>query len=178
MKRLTLFPFATLFALAASSQFAAADPQSAFGLAPTSESLQPSQPAQAPQPSTGNPLIPEAVQPLEKAAADAAKQKDNQTVIEDDKLHKRVKIRQALTKAQRDPHLQAIMARAYKVDTDFEQRQIFIDYYNGLCALVLKIDPTLNKDDVEAMRKLYTGRYYEARIAPTVDPATFRKKQN
>jgi len=178
MKRLTLFPFALLFALAASSRLAAADPQGSFGLAPAApEPLQPSQSPQTPQPSSDVPLIPDGVQPADKAAA-AAAIKPNQTVLEDDNLHKRIKLRKALTKAQRDPGLQATLAKAYQVNTDFEQRKIFIDYYNGLCDLVRKIDPTLDHDSIEALRKVYTGRYYEARIAPTVDPATFRKKQN
>jgi hypothetical protein len=185
MKRLTIFPFAMLFALAASARLAAADPQSNFGLAPTPpDSLQPASlsPAAAPAPS-GVPLIPDALPAADKPSAEAGKSsgglektaKPNQTVVEEDKLHKRIQYRKAMTKALRDPGLNAIKETALKSKTDFEYRKHFIEYYNGLFDLLEKIDKTLDHDEMETMRKACTGRYYEARIQGAVDPATFRK---
>jgi hypothetical protein len=192
MKRLTIFPFAMLFALAASARLAAADPQSNFGLAPTPPgSLQPApsspapeqlSPAPAPAPA-GVPLIPDTLPAADKPSAEAGKSmgglektnKPNQTVLEEDKLHKRIQYRRAMTKALRDPGLNAMKETALKSKTDFEYRKRFIDYYNGLFDLLEKIDKTLDHDEMEVMRKACTNRYLESRIQGAVDPATFRK---
>jgi hypothetical protein len=185
MKRLTIFPFAMLFALAVSARLAAADPQSNFGLAPTPpDSLQPapSSPGAASAPS-GVPLIPESLSPADKPSPEAGKahgglektDKPNTTVIEEDKLHKRIQYRKAMTKALRDPGLNAIKEQAFKSKTDFEYRKHFVDYYNGLFDLLEKIDKTLDHDEMEVMRKACTNRYLESRIQGAVDPATFRK---
>ena len=183
MKRLTFFPFAMLFAFAASARLAAADPQSNFGLAPTlPQSLQPAPASPAPAPA-GVPLIPDALPAADKPSPEAGKahgglektDKPNQTVLEEDKLHKRIQYRKAMTKALRDPGLNAIKETALKSKTDFEYRKHFVDYYNGLFDLVEKIDKTLDHDEMEAMRKSCTARYFESRIQGAVDPATFRK---
>jgi hypothetical protein len=180
MKRLTILPLATLFALAI--RLAAADPQSNFGLVPAPpESLQPSSPGSAP---SGVPLIPDSLPATDKPSPEAGKAsgglektaRPNQTVVEEDKLHERIKYRKAMTRALRDPGLNAIKEQALNSKTDFEYRKHFIDYYNGLFNLVEKIDKTLNHDEMEVMRRACTGRYFQARMEPTVDPATFRKK--
>jgi hypothetical protein len=187
MKRLTIFPFAMLFALAVSARLAAADPQSNFGLAPTPpDSLQPAplSPATAPAPS-GVPLIPESLSPADRPSPEAGKahgglektDKPNQTVIEEDKLHERVKYRKAMTQALRDPKLNAIKETALRSKTDFEYRKHLIDYYNGLFDLLEKIDKTLNHDEMEVMRRACTNRYLESRIQGTIDPASFRKSK-
>jgi hypothetical protein len=56
-------------------------------------------------------------------------------------------------------------------------RKLYIDYYNGICDLVAKIDPTITKGELDSLRNAYVGRYIQNRIEPTVDPATFRKSR-
>ncbi len=167
MKRLPTFLFATLLALSASGKLAAADPESAFGLAPTP-------PAQNPPPQSV-PLIPDGLQPVEKPKDSTTK---DRTSMAEDKLRKRIQFRQVEAKVEREPDLQALKARAEAAPTDFEQRKLYIDYYTAFCDRMTKFDKTLKKEDVDALRVSYTGRFYQTRIAPTVDPATFRKNSN
>ncbi|TCO91996.1 hypothetical protein EV701_107278 [Chthoniobacter flavus] len=189
MKKLTTPLLATLFALSAAGRLTAADPDSAFGLAPSAAPQLPQvNPAPAPAPATSLPLIPEAPQQsLEKptnpaatatgdAATKAAKSLGDKTAAEEDKLKKKIALQQAKTKAARDPELQAIYKQALAAPTDFEQRKLFIDYYNGLVDRMAKFNPKLAKEEVAALRSQYTGRFFQTRIAPTIDPATFRKQ--
>jgi hypothetical protein len=80
-----------------------------------------------------------------------------------------------MTKALRDPGLQAVLTKTYTAKTDFEYRKWSIEYYNGLYDLVEKIDKTLDHDETEALRKASTNRFLESRIQGAVDPNTFRK---
>jgi hypothetical protein len=175
-----LYPFAMFCLLAAATQVTAADPQSSFGLAPAAPP--PLQPAPAAPPNIG--LMPDAPQSVDKpewstgpsvAGAKLDKAKSNQTLLEDDKLRKKIQFRKAMTKALRDPGLQAVLTKTYTAKTDFEYRKWSIEYYNGLYDLVEKIDKTLDHDETEALRKASTNRFLESRIQGAVDPNTFRK---
>jgi len=188
MKKLTTPLLATLLALSAAGRLTAADPDSSFGLAPSAAPQLPQvNPAPAPASTAPLSLIPEAPQqslekPTDPAAAAtgeaAAKTKPlgDKTAAEEDKLKKKIVFRQAKTKAERDPELQAIYKRALAAPTDFEQRKLFIDYFNGLVDRIAKFNPKMTKEEVAALRAQYTGRFFQVRIAPTIDPATFRKQ--
>lgn len=180
MKKLTTPLLVTLLALSAASRLAAADPESSFGLAPS-----PAQQLPPPAPSS-IPLIPEApTQALEKPAGQSsstdqpgtapAKPLGDKTAMEEDKLKKMIALRQAKTKAERDPALQAINHEALIAHTDFEQRKLFLDYYNGLVDRIAKFNPTMTKEEVATLRAQYTGRFIQVRLQPTIDPATFRR---
>ena len=180
MKKLTTSLFATLLALSASGRLSAAEPESSFGLAP---SAAPQLPATS---SPGLPPIPEAPQQslekpvdrsggTEQGTSKPAKPLGDKTAMAEDKLKKEIALRQAKTKAERDPNLQAIYAQALAAHTDFEQRKLFLDYYNGLVERIVKFNPGMTKEEVDTMRALYTNRYLQVRIRPTIDPATFRK---
>ena len=186
MKRLTTSLFAALTVLFVPGQLLAADPDSSFGLAP---SAAPQIPAPAvPQISappaeqtpassaTDSPLIPEVTPAAAPSTTDGTKaqyQGMNKTEVAEDKLHNRVQWRNATAKAERDPGLQAIKARALAARTDFEQRAIFVDYYNKLFDLIAKIDPTIKKEELDRKKGMYASRFVQGRVAPTIDPASF-----
>jgi hypothetical protein len=191
MKKLTTPLLATLLALSASGYLTAADPENSFGLAPSAAPQLP-QVNPAPAPAAPLPLIPEAPQQsLEKptnptapgmgdaTTGDSAnrpvKVVGDKTAAEEDKLKKRIALRQAQTKAERDPGLQEIYSRALVARTDFEQRKLFTDYYNGLVDRIAKFDKGMTKEEAAALRTSYTTRFVQNRIAPTIDPATFQK---
>lgn len=180
MKKLTTSLFATLLALSATGRLATAEPDSSFGLAPSAA------PQIPPASSPGLPLIPEAPQQsLEKptdqssgagqSSTKAPKPLSDKTAMAEDKLKKEIALRQAKTKAQRDPALQALFAQALAAHTDFEQRKLFLDYYNGLVDRIVKLNHGMTKEEVDSMRALYTNRFVQVRIRPTIDPATFRR---
>ena len=182
MKKLTTPLLATLVALSALAGLSAAEPQSAFGLAPSAEpQLQP-----APAPSN-LPLIPEAPEPsLEKPST--GKAPDNtaaaeiphgdRTTVAEDRLKKKIALRQAMTKAEREPDLVALKAQAIVAHTDYEQRKLFIDYFNRLVDRTAKYSPGgMKKEDITALKEHYTGRFFQTRIAPTIDPVVARAQQ-
>lgn len=181
MKKLTTSLFATLLALSAAGRLTAAEPESSFGLAPSTA------PQIPPASSPGLPLIPETPQQsLEKPVDQSggtdqpstkpAKPLGDKTAMAEDKMKKEIALRQAKTKAERDPAMQALFAQALAAHTDFEQRKLFHDYYNDLVDRIVKFCTTkLTKEEVDAMRALYTNRFEQVRIRPTIDPATFRK---
>ena len=174
MKKLTTPLLTALLALSASSRLAAAEPESAFGLAPSAApQIQPSAPSSLP-------LIPESPEPLEKPAkADkpATATATDRTAVAEDLLKKKIALRQARMKAERDPKLQAVWQQALDAKTDFEQRKIFIDYYTSLVDRIVKFNPGMTKAEIETLRTQYTGRFFQVRIAPTIDPAIARAQQ-
>jgi hypothetical protein len=174
MKTLTTPLLATLLVL--SARLVAAEPESSFGLAPS--------PAPQLAPASNLPLIPEPVQPVEKPkgkaapAGEADKTRGDKTAMAEDKLKRNIQLRQAKTKAEREPALQALKAQALEASTDYEQRKLFIDYYTRLCDRIAKYDPALKKEDIATLKQNYTGRYLQTRIAPTIDPDSFRTQRN
>lgn len=173
MKKLTTPLLATLLAL--SVRLTAAEPDSAFGLAPSAgPRLSPAPPPGAP----GIPLIPETVQPAEKPDKGADRPQKDRTAVAEDKMKHRIEVRLARNKAEREPDLQALKAKAYAARTDYEQRKLFIEYFTALADRMGKIDPALRKEEIEELKARYSGPYYQVRISPTVDPDTFRTKHN
>ena len=59
-------------------------------------------------------------------------------------------MREAKTKAQRDPAVQAEWDRAIEARTDYEKREALKSYYKMLYGRIAKIDPTLKKP-IEAL---------------------------
>jgi len=172
MKTLTTPILATLLALSASGRLAAADPESSFGLAPSAA-------PQLPQVNPSSlPLIPETPQQnLEKPRINphqADIPHGDKTSMAEDKLKITIALRQARIKAERDPALQAIYVKALAAHTDFEQRKLFIDYYNGLVDGIVKFNPGMTKEAVDELRNEYVSRFVQKRIAPTIDPAIAR----
>jgi hypothetical protein len=171
MKRLSTPLIATLLALCASFRLPAAEPESSFGLAPSA--------APQVQPSSAIPLIPDAIDPATKPAKAADQPMGgDKTSVAEDRLKKRIQLRQVLTKVEREPDLQAIKVRALAARTDFEQRKIFLDYYTAFCDRIPKFDKTIPKEDIDALRTSYTARFYQSRISPTIDPAIARAQHN
>jgi hypothetical protein len=72
----------------------------------------------------------------------------------------------------------ALKAQAIASPTDFEQRKHYIAYYTLLADRIGKIDPTIKKEEIDALRSTYAGQYLQNKITLTVDPATFRNKHN
>jgi len=176
MKKLTTPLFATLLAL--SVRLAAADPESAFGLAPSAAPQLAPAPAPAAPASPSNPLIPESMPSADKPAKHADQPSRDRTAVAEDKLKHRIELREARNKAERDPGLQALLAQAYAAPTDFEQRKLFVDYFTLLADRMGKIDPALKKEEIEELKGKYAGPYFQTRISPTVNPATFRTKHD
>jgi len=170
MNKLTTPVIAAFLALAA--RLPAAEPESSFGLAPAAApQLQPATPSNLP-------LIPEAPQAPEKADRPAVQPGGDKTAIAEDKLKKQIALRQAKMKAERDPALQAIKDQAIAAPTDFEQRKLFVDYYTALVDRIVKFNPGMTQAEIDELKSLYTRRFIQVRVAPTIDPATFRTKHN
>jgi hypothetical protein len=121
-------------------------------------------------------------QPAEKPGAPAARTADvphgDKTSVAEDELKKRILLRQARVKAEREPDLQALKTKALAARTDFEQRKVFIEYYTGLVERMGKFEPGLKKEDLDELKRMYTGRFVQTRLAPTIDPAIARAKHN
>ncbi|MEI9893480.1 MAG: hypothetical protein WDN28_06165 [Chthoniobacter sp.] len=149
MKKLTTPLLATLLAL--STRLPAADPESAFGLAPSAApQLQPATPSNLP-------LIPDSPQPADKAAAANPQNGGDKTAMAEDKLKKKIALRQAKMKAERDPGLEALKVQALEAPTDFEQRKLYTDYYTALIARIVKFNPGMTKEEIDELKVLYTG---------------------
>ncbi len=167
MKKLPAYFFATLLAATAPLRLSAQEAPSAFGLTPARpDSL-------LPEGQAGLPLIPESMPPLEEApqARKPKREKQSATTAAEDALRSRIKLRQAKTKAQSDPELQALWDSQFKARTDYEQRAILTEYYTRLWARIAKIDKTINKEEITAQTKRYISNYAQTRIAPTEPPA-------
>lgn len=163
MKPLTASVLATL--LTAASHLTAAEPESAFGLTPTKpDTLLPAGSGELP-------LIPETISPTAKPALEKVKkERKSPTEAAEDALRDRIKLRQVKTKAERDPGLQALWAEGLAARTDYDQRRIWKDYYTQLYALMGRLDRTLKKADLEALRDGDINRFKQDRIAPTEPP--------
>jgi hypothetical protein len=171
MKRLSAFFFAALLAAFASQCFAAEAPSSAFGLTPAKQdSLLPSGAGELP-------LMPENT-PGSDPSASNKKEKVSATDAAEDALRQRIQLREAKTKAKRDPALQALWAQGLAARTDYEQRAIWKDYYRQLYTLMGKIDKTLKKETLDSLFNEDISRYKQSRIAPTEPPAAVRTKRN
>jgi len=169
MNKLTTSLLAALLAL--STRLPAADPESAFGLAPSAApQLQPAAPSNLP-------LIPESPEPADKPAKAGSPTAEDKTAMAEDKLKKKIAFRTAKMKAERDPGLQALKLQAIAAPTDFEQRKLFTDYYNALVDRIAKFNPGMTKEEIDTLRAQYTNRFTQVRIAPTIDPATFRTQR-
>lgn len=137
--------------------------------------LMPSKPAQLLPPPTGLSLIPEMPLPPEKlrprAVESPIKKRDSATADAEDLIKQRIRMREAKTKAQHDPAVQAEWDRAAAVRTDYEKREVLKSYYKLLYGRMAKIDPTL-KAPIETQLQQSLGQLEQTRIAPTQPPAT------
>jgi len=174
MKKLTVPLLATLVAL--SPRLAAAEPESTFGLAPSPVPQLAPAPAAPSAPSI--PLIPEAAPSLEKPAQATSLPQSDRTAVAEDKMKHKIELRQARNKAEGEPDLMALKAKALAAPTDYEQRKLFIDYFTALAERMGKFDPALKKEEITALKSLYTGQYIPSHVSPTIDPATFRTMHN
>ena len=137
--------------------------------------LMPSKPAQLLPPPTGLSLIPEIPLPPEKSRSRTVespiKKRDSATADAEDLVKQRIRLREAKTKAQRDPAVQAEWDRAAAVRTDYEKREVLKGYYKLLYGRMAKIDPTL-KAPIDAQLQQSLGQLEQTKIAPTQPPAT------
>lgn len=183
MKKLTTPLLAAVLALSASAGLSAAEPESAFGLAPATEPQILPAPA-TPESPSNLPLIPETPDSVAKPKAGQSSKtapglpQGDKTAMAEDKTNKQIALRKAKNKAEREPDLMALKVQALEAPTDFEQRKIFIDYYTKLVDRIAKYsEPKLKKEDIDTLKSSYTGRFYQTRVAPTIDPATFRTQR-
>ncbi len=144
-------------------------------LAPTDKDkdrleLMPSKPAQLLPPPAGLSLIPEMPLPPEKSrprtVESPIKKRDSATADAEDLVKQRIRLREAKTKAQREPAVQTEWGRAAAVKTDYEKREALKSYYRLLYSRMARIDPTLKKPiDLQLQESL--GRLEQSRISPT-----------
>ena len=137
--------------------------------------LMPSKPAQLLPPPSGLSLIPEMPLPPEKprprAVESPIKKRDSATADAEDLVKQHIRMREAKTKAQRDPDLLAEWDRTAAMKTDYEKREALKSYYKLLYGRMAKIDPTL-KAPIETQLQQSLGQLEQTRIAPTQPPAT------
>lgn len=137
--------------------------------------LMPSKPAQLLPPPTGLSLIPEMPLPPEKSRPRSVespiKKRDSATADAEDLVKQRIRLREAKTKAQRDPAVQAEWDRAAAMRTDYEKREVLKGYYKLLYGRMAKIDPTL-KAPIETQLQQSLSQLEQTKIAPTQPPAT------
>ena len=173
MKNLPASLLTTLVLASASALLVAQEatpaPSSSFGLTPGKpDSILP--------PGAGDlPLMPDGSasldhSPLGGSPSPARTPKPSVTDVAEDALRDRLKVRAARTKAQREPDLQAIWDRALVAKTDYEQRELFLEYYKKFCERVGKFDKTIGKDTLDALYSAYTARFNQTRIKPTEKP--------
>ncbi len=127
--------------------------------------LMPAQPGQLtpPPPAPGDlELIPDSAPPASKPKAE----KKSKTEIVEEELAERIRLRQAQTRAQADPAVQAEWENAQRAHTDYEKREGLKRYYALLYARIRKIDPKVKK--LAAEREAYSIRKLtQSRLAPT-----------
>ena len=137
--------------------------------------LMPSKPAQLLPPPSGLSLIPEIPLPPERSrprtVESPIKKRDSATADAEDLIKQRIRLREAKTKAQRDPAVQAEWDRAAAVRTDYEKREALKSYYKLLYGRMAKVDPAL-KAPIETQLRESLGQLEQTRIAPTQPPAT------
>ena len=136
--------------------------------------LMPSKPAQLLPPPAGLSLIPELPLPPEKSRPRSIespiKKRDSATSDAEDLVKQRIRLREAKTKAQRDPAVQAEWDRAAAVKTDYERREVLKGYYKLLYGRMAKLEPTL-KAPLETQLQQALGQLEQRKIAPTQPPA-------
>ena len=136
--------------------------------------LMPSKPAQLLPPPSGLSLIPEMPLPPDKSrprTVESPIKKRDSTADAEDLVKQRIRMREAKTKAQREPAVQAEWDRATTMKTDYEKREVLKGYYRLLYGRMAKIDPTLKAPiDVQLQESL--GRLEQSHIAPTQPPPT------
>ncbi|MCE9609609.1 MAG: hypothetical protein K8R23_05305 [Chthoniobacter sp.] len=138
--------------------------------------LMPTKPAQLLPPPAGLPLIPEIPQsgqlppiPRHNSFESPIKRRDSATADAEDAVKQRIRIREAKTKAQRDPAVQAEWDRASTLKTDYEKRDALKSYYRLLYGRMIKIDPSL-KVPADALLQQSLARLEQTKIAPTQPP--------
>ncbi len=136
--------------------------------------LMPTKPAQLMPPPVGLPLIPEipmpALPPRGRSLESPIKKRDSVTADAEDAIKQRIRLREAKTKAQRDPAVQAEWDRAATMRTDYEKRDVLKSYYRLLYGRMAKVDPSL-KLPIDALLKESLQRLEQYKIAPTQPPA-------
>lgn len=139
--------------------------------------LMPSKPAQLLPPPTGLPLIPEIPMPAEpprgRSGESAGKKRDSATADAEDAVKERIRVREAKTKALRDPAVQAEWDRAATMKTDYEKRDVLRSYYRLLYGRMTKVDPSL-KVAIDALLRQSLGQLEQSKLAPTQPPAGAR----
>ncbi len=137
--------------------------------------LMPSKPAQLLPPPIDLPLIPEVPLPQERprtrSVESPIKTRDSATAAAADEVKQRIRLREAKTKALRDPAVMAEWTRSTEVNTDYEKREVLKSYYRLLSARMTRIDPSL-KAPVALQLQDSLARLDQNRIAPTQPPAT------
>jgi hypothetical protein len=170
MKTFLVLFLAPLFVTTAVFGQAAAEPASAFGLAPSAP------PALAP--GSGGSLMPEGLPDLDKSPRkEGDKPSKDKTAVAEDALQSRIKVHNARIKALRDPAVQAEWNKSLLAKTDYEKREIMTNYYTLLCARMAKIDGTLEAQ-LAALKSGYLSAFEQTRIAPTVPPQVARGGRN
>ena len=99
------------------------------------------------------------------------KKRDASTADAEDLVRQRIRMREAKTKAQREPAVQAEWDRAAAMKTDYEKREVLKGYYRLLYGRMAKIDPTL-KTSADQQLQESLGRLEQNHIAPTQPPST------
>ena len=139
--------------------------------------LMPSKPAQLIPPPADLPLIPEIPIPQDRPPRNPGVEspiktkRSSATAAAEDELKQRIRLREARTKALRDPAVQAEFARANEVKTDYERREALRNYYKLLYGRMVKLDSSL-KSPVDKLLKQALNTLDQDHIAPTQQPAT------
>lgn len=87
-------------------------------------------------------------------------------------IQTRIRVREAETKVENEPDMQAEWAAAHATLTDPERRTALIAYYNHLYDRMLKMDPTIAAN-VNIRREAVIARMHYARLGdllPAQDP--------
>ena len=161
---------------------AAAEPAADISLPPLAPAekdkdrleLMPSKPAQLLPPPSGLSLIPEMPLPPEKSrprTVESPIKKRDTTADAEDLVRQRIRMREARTKAQREPVVQAEWERAAAMKTDYEKREVLKGYYRLLYGRMARIDPTL-KAPIDQQLHESLGQLEQNHIAPTQPPST------
>ncbi len=142
--------------------------------------LMPAQPELAP-PATDSTLIPETPATVGKprggAISQPKKAKKSATEAAEGAMAQRVRLRQAKTRAMRDPAVQAEWQRSESARTEFDRRETLKRFYTLLYSRMGKLDGSLKKDLAQeqafALRRLTQTRI-EATETPDADRRTAR----
>ena len=137
--------------------------------------LMPSKPAQLLPPPAGLSLSPDIPLPPEKTrprtTVESPIKRRDATADAEDLVKQRIRLREAKTKAQRDPAIMAEWDRAAGMKTDYEKREVLRGYYKLLYGRMAKLDPTL-KAATDKQLQESLGQLEQNKIAPTQPPAT------